>query len=167
MTKSLPPLHEIQEWLRYDPKTGKFFWVKLSGKKMTPGKEAGWNSNGYIIVTVRDRRVPAHRLAWLFAYGKDPGHSNIDHINLDRSDNRICNLRLATQQQNMCNLRKRLGTTSTYKGVSWYKRHCKWQAQIRVDGQNIYLGCYDNELDAHLAYCAAATRLHGEFANFG
>jgi hypothetical protein len=111
--------------------------------------------------------MQAHRIAWLFAYEEDPSEKHIDHINGDRSDNRICNLRLATHKQNACNQRKKNDTTSAYKGVSWYKRKRKWVAQIGIDGRSTHLGYFHDELAAHMAYCQAAQKHFGEFANFG
>ena len=135
---------------------------------MLPGKKAGYlRNNGYIEIALHGQKMAAHRLAWLFGHKEDPGDKQIDHINSDRADNRIANLRLATQKQNMSNLRKRDGTTSVYKGVSWYKRKRKWIAQIRINGKSTHLGCFHDELAAHMAYCQAAQKHFGEFANFG
>ena len=168
MAKTLPPLAELREWLRYDAETGEFFWVKCSGKKMSPGKLAGWStSSGYMAITLHGRKMQAHRLAWLFAYGKDPGNRLIDHINGNPSDNRIANLRLATSADNARNMRKNDGTTSRYKGVTWYKRKGKWMAQIRVNDKATHLGYFHDEEQAHYAYCLAASKYFGEFANFG
>jgi hypothetical protein len=168
MTKIIRPLAGLEDVLRYEPGTGKFFWLVARPRKTKAGDPAGHlNKASYIEIRYNHITYQAHRIAWYLHTGKDPCPLDIDHINGDRADNRISNLRLATPAQNAKNQPKKQGTTSTYKGVSWYKRHRKWQAQIRVDGQSIYLGYYNNELDAHLAYCAAAARLHGEFANFG
>lgn len=168
MTKSLPPLAELREWLRYDAETGEFFWLRCSGKKMKPGKRAGWlTDTGHITITLLDRRMAAHRLAWLFVHEQDPGDMMIDHINGNPADNRICNLRLATASDNSKNQRKKSGTSSTYKGVSWYKRKKKWMAQIRIDGKPTHLGYFHDEEAAHYAYCLAASKHFGEFANYG
>lgn len=168
MARSLPPLAELREWLRYDAETGDFFWLKCSGRKMQPGKRAGWTTaNRYVAITLLGQQMQAHRLAWLFANGEDPGELEIDHINSNRSDNRISNLRLATSLDNSRNTRKLEGTTSKYKGVSWYKRKRKWVAQIRINGASKHLGYFRDEEQAHYAYCAAAARYFGEFANFG
>ncbi len=168
MAKSLPPLAELREWLRYDAETGEFFWLKCSGKKMQPGKKAGWtNGSGYKQIRLHGINMQSHRLAWLFAYGENPGEKAIDHINGNPSDNRIGNLRLATAAENVRNQRKRSSTTSVYKGVSWYKRKRKWIAQIRINGKSTHLGYFHDELAAHMAYCQAAQKHFGEFANFG
>ena len=97
----------------------------------------------------------AHRLAWLYVHGVWPPHE-VDHINGDRSDNRIANLRLATRQQNSEN---RHGAQSNSKtglvGVSWHKRAGKWQAHIRVKGRTRYLGLFESTQDACMAYLQA------------
>lgn len=168
MTKIIRPLAGLERVLRYEPDTGKFFWLVARPRKTRAGDPAGHlNKKGYIEIRYNHITYQAHRIAWYFHTGKDPLTLQIDHINGDPADNRITNLRPATSAQNAKNIRKKKNTTSTYKGVSWHKKSGKWQAQIRVDGRSIYLGYYDNELEAHLAYCAAAARLHGEFANFG
>lgn len=168
MTKTVLPLAGLEDVLRYEPDTGKFFWLVARPRKIRAGDLAGYtNPFGYIEIRYNKRNYRAHRVAWYLHTGQDPRTLHIDHINGNPTDNRIANLRLATPSQNAKNMRKRENTTSTYKGVSWHKKGGKWQAQIRVDGLNIYLGYFATQLDAHLAYCAAAARLHGEFANFG
>lgn len=165
MAKTLPPLAELREWLRYDAETGEFFWARCPGKKMQPGKRAGWSAKrGYVSITLFGQDMRAHRLAWLFVYGEDPGNKLIDHVNSDPSDNRICNLRLATSADNARNMRKVDGTTSEYKGVSWYKRKKKWMAQIRINGKSTHLGYFHDEEAAHAAYWNAAQAAFGDFA---
>lgn len=95
----------------------------------------------------------------------------IDHINNDTLDNRLENLRLATISQNNMNTKglkqrrkKRPRPTSQYKGVSYSTRYAKWKASIHVDMKEIYLGRYESEQDAALAYNAAALFYYGEFA---
>lgn len=89
----------------------------------------------------------------------------VDHINGDSSDNRLENLRLATNTQNARNRGKSKHNTSGYKGVFWHKATNKWTAQIGVDRKRIYLGIFDTPELAHRAYCEAAKVYHGEFAN--
>ena len=167
MTKILRSLVGLENVLRYEPDTGKFFWLIDRPRKTKAGAPAGHlNQAGYIEIRYNYKNYQAHRIAWYLHTGKDPHPLNIDHINCKPADNRIVNLRLATPAQNAKNMRKKNGTSSKYKGVTWREGINKWEAQIRVDGENIYLGCHTSELDAHLAYCAAAAELHGEFARF-
>lgn len=91
----------------------------------------------------------------------------VDHINGDGLDNRRCNLRLANHAQNIANQRKQQRVTSSqYKGVTKMKNE-KWKAQIRANNKLIYLGYFDTEHEAHLAYVKASRELFGEFANGG
>jgi hypothetical protein len=168
MTKTLLPLGGLEDVLRYEPGTGKFFWLVARPRKTRAGDPAGHlNKAGYIEIRYNHITYQAHRIAWYLHTGEDPAALQIDHVNGDPADNRIANLRPATPAQNAKNIRKRKGTTSKYKGVTWRQKIGKWETQIKIDGKSMYLGCYADELDAHLAYCAAAARLHGEFANFG
>jgi hypothetical protein len=89
----------------------------------------------------------------------------VDHINTDSLDNRRANLRLATHSQNSCNSRRdKSNTYSRFRGVSFSKRKQKWFAAIRANGRKLWLGYFDNELDAAKAYDMAARKYHGEFA---
>ena len=93
-----------------------------------------------------------------------PENMSVDHINGDGLDNRRANLRLATNAENMWNMRRPARNTSGYKGVSWNKRISKWKAQIQVKGKIMHLGSFDDPQKAHAAYCDAAARHFGEYA---
>lgn len=117
--------------------------------------------NGYRTIAV-DREVNlAHRLAWLLVYGEWPD-GDLDHINGERDDNRIVNLRLATRAQNNMNARRPCSNTSGYKGASFCRG--KWDARIGIDGKDVYLGSFDTPEEAHAAYANAASKVFGEFA---
>ena len=159
---------EVFDFFRYEPDTGKIYWKKRSGMKGVPGKEAGHvNKSGYVEIRLNKTTYQAHRIAWALFHGTTEVPAMLDHINNRGTDNRIKNLRPATAQQNPKNQKLKEGGTSPLKGVSWHKKSQKWQAQIRSDGKSIYLGTYDHQEDAYFAYCEAALRLHGEFANLG
>lgn len=91
----------------------------------------------------------------------------LDHVNGNKLDNRRSNLRFATNSQNGMNRGMPSNNTSGFKGVTRHKRTGKWQASINFNGMFRYLGLYANPEDAHAAYCAAALKYHGEFANTG
>lgn len=94
-----------------------------------------------------------------------PGYRQVDHRDGNGLNNQRENLRPATNSQNQANRRKKSGTSSQFKGVSWNKEAGKWQAQIRSDGKDTHLGRYSEEEDAARAYDEAAKRKFGEFAN--
>ena len=101
----------------------------------------------------------------MYIYGVDPKEMEIDHINGDRSDDRIENLRLATRQQQQWNIQATASNTSGYKGVSYYKRTGKWRAYIQVNNKQKSLGYFCTKENAYLAYTEAAKQLHGKFYN--
>lgn len=87
-----------------------------------------------------------------------------DHINGDGLDNRKCNLRIVTHQQNLWNQRKRMNTSSKYKGVTWSRKNGKWQAEIASKGIRFFLGLFNSEEEAAKAYDVKAIELHGIYA---
>lgn len=93
----------------------------------------------------------------------DPEHL-VDHRNGNGLDNRRCNLRTASNSQNQRNKRGGSGGSSRFKGVTWRERGQKWEAQIHTGGRWLYLGQFQDERDAALAYNAAALAEFGEFA---
>jgi len=163
-TKPLPPLEELQQLLDYDPETGVFRW-KVFRSNIRAGTIAGYShGDGYICIEINHQKWFAHRLAWLFITKSDPGKLYIDHVNGIKSDNRALNLRLATKNQNGCNVGLDKANTSGFKGVCWHKVTGKWQASIRFGPRQYYLGLFPTPELAHMAYCKAAAELHGEFA---
>jgi hypothetical protein len=163
----LPPLEELKEFLDYNPATGVFTWKKEPPYqyKIKGGQKAGClNSNGYRQIQFMRNQVVAHRLAYYMHYGVGPLEKLVDHINGDKTDNRIKNLRLVTNQQNLFNkssLSKR--NFSGFTGVFWNKKARKWQVSIVYNGKNIYLGLYSNKEDAIQVRKEAEIKYYGEF----
>jgi hypothetical protein len=162
-----PMTHEeLLRIIDYNSFTGTFV------SKVRRGKILAGTVLGYAQINGRSSRLKfaingttymAHRLAWFYVYGKWPVEE-IDHINGDSSDNRICNLREADHQQNMSNISKPKTNKSGRIGVSWHAGGRKWQAHIKVNGVNKYLGLFDAVEEAHAAYLGQAQLLRGEFA---
>lgn len=121
------------------------------------------------MVFAEGKRWYAHRIAWMLHYGTEPS-GYIDHINRDRSDNRISNLRLCTHSENMCNGPRRSNNTSGVKGVSKeshrYYRAKPWRAFISVGRKRINIGRFATKDEAAAAVTNARHRYHGEFAMF-
>lgn len=122
------------------------------------------DGKGYIHITINQKLYRAHRLIWIFMNGCIEDNLNIDHINGNRLDNRIENLRLSYQSENRYNSKKTENkTTSKYKGVSWYKSRNKWRASTKIDGHCFHIGDFDTEIEAYEAYCKVLKHLAGEF----
>jgi hypothetical protein len=120
----------LKELLHYDPDTGVFRWAKKPSKNISVGSKAGSpHCKGYTAIGINKERHLAHRLAWLYVYGEMPSNV-IDHINRDRSDNRITNLRPVTRSENQQNHKIFSNNTSGVSGVYWSKKDKKWHARI-------------------------------------
>lgn len=100
----------------------------------------------------------------MWHYGQDPDVLEIDHIDGNRANDRIDNLRLATRQQQQWNVGKSIRNSSGCKGVSLYKRLNLWRADINIAGRQKCLGYFKEKDKAIAAYRAAALALHGQFA---
>ncbi len=154
----------LKSLLRYEAETGKFFWLRTRSGVSDISKEAGSvKGSGYRAIEIYGRVYQAHILAWLYVYGSLPS-GFLDHINTVKTDNRISNLRIATNSENQANKKKSIKNTSGFKGVTWNKKCGKWQASIKVMGRNLYLGLFDEAAVAHQAYAEAANRHFGQFA---
>jgi HNH endonuclease len=159
----------LRSVLDYDPSTG-IFTRKIATRKSRVGDVVGAPAErGLIVIGLmidgKWRTYKAHRLAWLHYYGEWPS-MDVDHENNKPSNNWISNLRLATDSQNLGNMRKPITNKSGKKGVSWHAIGKKWQAHVRIEGVNQYLGLFDTVDAAHAAYCATALQGRGEFARF-
>jgi len=157
---------ELKRLFSYDPGTGLFVRLVRSAMRAKAGEIAGAkNDKGYIAIKINRKSYKAHRLAWLYVYGVWP-KDQIDHINHNKSDNRIANLREATNSENQKNRFLAKNNTSGMVGVSLVRHTGKWQARISVDGHRINLGCFENKLDAVSAREAAHIK-YGFHENHG
>lgn len=152
----------LRELLTYNPETGVFVRRVTLGK-IKAGMVAGSpSSHGYLLISVAGTRYKAHRLAWLYVYGEWP-KEDIDHINRVTSDNRICNLREATDHQNLWNMKKPITNSSGYKGVSYHALTGKWRVRFRRDGKEQFIGLFHSKEIAFEVYKEEITRVRGEF----
>lgn len=124
------------------------------------GEYAGTIQNhGYLVISIDKRRYMAHRLAWFYVNGTWP-KGDLDHINGDKLDNRISNLREATRKQNMQNVRRHKHNTSGHKGVAWHPQRNKWRAYIFDSYRQIHLGLFDSKEAAFAARLKAEKQYH-------
>jgi len=154
----------LKDLFNYDSDTGIFTWkVKRKGTRGV-GSQAGYKEKtGYITIRIDGINYAAHRLAWAYEHGYWPS-LDLDHIDCNRSNNRLSNLREATRSQNTCNTKISSNNTSGIKGVMWHKRNKKWCATIMLNQKAKWLGYFDNIEEAQHAVEAARSELHGEFA---
>jgi hypothetical protein len=102
--KPLPPIEQLRELLSYDPATGALTWATRRKGGCKPGQPAGCVSpTGYGRILCMGKSYPTHRIAWALYHGEDPYPYQIDHIDRDKINNRIANLRLATPKENCAN----------------------------------------------------------------
>jgi hypothetical protein len=168
----------LRSLLRYDAETGKMIWREREPSMFDSAKRAEfWNMryagkeamsyihNGYRSGTILGVAREAHRIAWAIHYGFWPKHY-IDHINGDRSDNRISNLRDVPQRINLSNTKAYKSNSSGVTGVGWHKSARKWKASICVSSVHKHLGLFDEFADAVHAR-SSAEKEFGYHANHG
>lgn len=153
---------QLKSIVKYDKHSGHFFSLIKTSRRNIGDPLGSTDRQGYIRIFLFGKYRLAHRLAWLYEYGNIDGNQ-IDHINNKKTDNRICNLRLATHTQNMRNRKLQPNNTSGHKGVVHIEKSNKWQAQIKVDKRCVYLGLYDNKYDAIKAVSMRRKIEHGVF----
>ena len=147
----------LKELVIYDQWTGKFYSL-VDRKRVKLGDEVGFDLNGYIGFKIDYKMHYAHRLAFLYMTGELPPE-DVDHINMDRKDNRWSNLRLATRAQNMANRRNWRGRHLKGASPTNGKKKNRWMAKCK----NKHLGTFDTEQQAHEAYLHEAQKEFGEF----
>lgn len=142
-TKEIP-FHVANSRLTYNSDTGDILWKN--------GVLAGWtNKRGYVIIKLNGETYKAHRIAWVLYYKKQP-NGLIDHIDGDKSNNKVLNLRDVSNAINCANRHGPNSTTvSGVLGVSYHKKTGKWAATMSVDGRQTHIGLYLTVSDAQVA----------------
>lgn len=154
----------LRDIMSYDPDTGILRWAKKTTKRVVVGEASGHpDKDGYLAVMIYYKVYRSHRLAWLWMTGEWPKHQ-IDHINGIPADNRWCNLREATEGQNMAN--KRGYNSLGLKGIWRHRTTGKYWAQVMSKGIKYKRGPFDTPEEAHQAYRELALQHHGEYARF-
>ena len=162
----LPYYKKASENLLYNDETVVFKrYIKARSNYEIAG---GLDSRGYIKINItvsgKQKSIKAHRLAWYVVYGDMP--NVIDHINGDRTDNSIDNLRSCTPHQNSLNTSFNSRNTSGFRGVCWHKLHKKWTSNIEFEGKVRGLGYYDTPKQAFEVYKEKSIELFGEFSPY-
>lgn len=158
----------LKEVMSYDQEIGIFTWnvrkdVPKNWNKKYAGNIVGWNhSHGYKQICINYKKYFFHRLAWFYVYGIWP--KEIDHIDRDKANNKIENLRDVSHIRNCYNRDSGKKALSGYKGVSYDKRYGTWGANVRINKITKYLGTFKCPTAAHLARCKAVEELSAEFA---
>lgn len=158
--KSLPSTERLRQLFSYDPETGILKWLERR-KGVNADMAAGAPSHGYIVVRIDGSLYLIHRVIWKFVTGMEPLHQ-IDHEDLDRSNNRWVNLREADNSKNMMNSGISSANTSGFKGVIWNAG--AWAVRIKLNGKTHHFGRYKILEDAVKRMRSERKKLHGEFA---
>jgi len=149
---------QLREILNYDLETGLFTWKKKIADKTIVGRIAGCGTDRYVSIRIYGILYYAHRLVFTYIYGKCES-PEIDHINGNKQDNRLSNLRLVTTSQNKQNLRKPNSSNTTgYLGVS--RRKKGFSAHISLLGDHKFLGVFKTPEEAHQAYIKVKREFH-------
>ena len=153
-------LHEL-----FDYKDGNLIWKVAKARIIKVGDIAGSiNEYGYIIIGIDGKVYRAHRLIYLYHNGYFP--SFIDHIDGNKTNNKIENLRSATTSQNAMNRKISIKNSSGIKGVVWHKRDKKWVVQVKVNSKYQSFGYYEDKELAELVAIEATNKLHKEFSAY-
>jgi hypothetical protein len=156
----------LKSWLNYNLETGVFTWIaEPRPNRPLLGKVAGGtDARGYYRILFRNaegrrRGVFSHRAAWIYVYGSIPYGMSVDHINRDKSDNRLCNLRIADRS-----LQNRNRSTTNPTGfVGVVKKNSKYNAEIYFRGTKTVVAGFETPEEAHAAYLAMRERIHEDF----
>lgn len=139
---------KLMSFLTYDSEAGIFYRNITTSSNAKEGEICGnITYNGYVRISVDGKRYLAHSLAWLYIYGEMP-KTQIDHINHNRKDNRISNLRVCTQAENTRNASIRKDNTSGISGIYFDKKRNVWKVQIKKDSEIGFYGRYKDIEDA-------------------
>lgn len=153
----------IRELFIYEPDTGNLVWLVTKSSKAPRGSVAGSaGSKGHIYIQVDYTMYAAHQIVYLLHHGFIP--DEIDHIDQDKTNNRIENLRACTSSQNKGNIGLLRNNRTGYRGVSMNGRSGFYHAQIKIHGKQTYLGRFSTPEEAALRYNEAAREHFGEFA---
>lgn len=151
---------QLKELFTYDPLSGILCW-KEGRSNMVKGSRAGCvNGSGYMVLSINSKSYRLSRVIWMYMFGSIPDGFYIDHINGKKTDNRLCNLRVASNKQNQENRPAPSNTTSGYRGVTWHKSYNKWMARICHNKKRETIGFFETAEQAYQAYKDRAAKLY-------
>jgi len=141
-------LDEILKYFSYCEQSGKIFWKLRPVTCVRIGDEAGFvEPQGYRVIGFKYKYRKAHRIAWAIHYGAWPD-GEIDHIDGDRANNRIENLRCVQRSENMKNKKRRSDNPSGHTGVSWHSGSKKWRVRIASKNGKRHVGLFNSKSEA-------------------
>lgn len=155
----------LKEVLKHDIDTGNFIWVKKTSPKsrVNIGEIAGnLNNDGYRRIKLNGKKYQEHVLVWFYHYGKFPNEF-LDHVDGDKANNRLENLRECSQGENNRNRAIASNNTTGFRGVTFCKQNGKFKATAHFNGEKIHLGYYITDLEASDVVEYNTKLLHGEF----
>ena len=151
---------DLREFLSYDPDTGVFTRIKVSGGKSAVGTIAGTpHIRGYVAICVKGRKFLAHRLAWLYVFGVWPSRG-LDHINRNKADNRISNLREASQSENMQNKGMSKSKANPGLPIGITMNGVSYMVRVGCNGVRRYVGSFKTLREAVDARIEAKEEIH-------
>ena len=157
---------DIKHLFDWCPESGVLRWKSPTSNRVKAGDVAGnLDSKGYYRVGLHGAQYRLHRVIWLLAYGEWP-KGEIDHIDGNRINNSISNLRCVSHKRNSRNCKLSKNNTSGHIGITWHKKAGKWMASVSIDGRQQHLGLFDDKRDA-ISARAKASETHGFHANHG
>ena len=158
-------IERIRERIAYNKSTGLFMYLKPSNSATKGWWGGSISLQGYCRLYFEGRIIQAHSIAWLLTYGIIPKGLEVDHIDGDKTNNKIDNLRLATRSQNLYNRPNSRGNTSICKGVSLHKKTGLWRVRLNVNKKELSFGYYKDYELAELVAQEATAKYHGEFSS--
>lgn len=160
----LPDLEYLRRILDYDPDSGIFRWKEKISRKVVVGKVAGTLNKvqNRFSIQINGKIYKSARLAFYMHHGVEPV-GEVDHINMITTDNRACNLRDATHNQNGMNRGKQSNNTSGFKGVSYHSKRGEFIAYAKLNGKMHFAGWHKTAELAAIAAASMREKLHGEF----
>jgi hypothetical protein len=154
-------LDDVLTSFHYDSDDGVLYRIRKSGLKPVGSKD----KKGYLKAKFKGSYVRIHRLIWFFNYGEFPS-GQIDHINGNRADNRLCNLRVVNNSDNQRNQKINVKNSTGMSGVSWHTRDRKWYVNIGDNGKKVHIGLFCDIFDAFCARKSAENK-YGYHENHG